>query len=73
MTPDTLFWIASESKPMTAVAVMMLVDEGKIALDDSIEKYLPEFRSQIDFGPIRFSLPNPLGATGWAQKIAKER
>jgi CubicO group peptidase (beta-lactamase class C family) len=31
MTPDTLFWIASESKPMTAVAVMMLVDEGKIA------------------------------------------
>jgi len=47
MTPDTLFWIASESKPMTAVAMMMLVDEGKIALDDPIEKYLSEFRAQM--------------------------
>lgn len=47
MTPDTLFWIASESKPMTAVAVMMLVDEGKLALDDPIEKYLPEFKNQM--------------------------
>jgi CubicO group peptidase (beta-lactamase class C family) len=47
MTPDTLFWIASESKPMTAAAVMMLVDEGKIALDDPVEKYLPEFRAQM--------------------------
>lgn len=47
MTPDTLFWIASESKPMTAVAVMMLVDEGRIALDDPVENYLPEFRAQM--------------------------
>lgn len=47
MRPDTLFWIASQSKPMTAVVVMMLVDEGKIALDDPVEKYLPEFRGQM--------------------------
>jgi len=47
MTPDTLFWIASESKAMTAVAVLMLVDEGKLALDDPVEKYLPEFRGQM--------------------------
>jgi hypothetical protein len=47
MTPDTLFWIASESKPMTAAAVMMLVDEGKITLDDPVEKFLPEFRAQM--------------------------
>ncbi len=46
MKPDALFWIASESKAMTATAVMMLVDEGKIALDDPVEKYLPEFRGQ---------------------------
>ena len=44
MKADTMFWIASQSKPMTATAVMMLVDEGKIALDDAVEKYLPEFR-----------------------------
>jgi CubicO group peptidase (beta-lactamase class C family) len=47
MAPDTLFWIASESKGMTAVAVLMLVDEGKLALDDPVEKYLPEFRGQM--------------------------
>lgn len=47
MKPDALFWIASQSKPMTATAVMMLVDEGKIALDTPVEKYLPEFRGQM--------------------------
>jgi len=43
---DSTFWIASMSKPMTAVAVMMLVDEGKIQLDDPVDKYLPEFKDQ---------------------------
>jgi CubicO group peptidase (beta-lactamase class C family) len=47
MKPDALFWIASQSKAMTATAVMMLVDAGKIALDDPVEKYLPEFRGQM--------------------------
>jgi len=40
---DTLYWIASTSKPFTATAVMMLVDEGKVRLDDPVAKYLPEF------------------------------
>jgi CubicO group peptidase (beta-lactamase class C family) len=43
MRADALFWIASQSKPITAVALMTLVDEGKVRLDDPIEKYLPEF------------------------------
>ena len=47
MRTDSLLWIASQSKPMTATAVLMLVDEGKIALDDAVEKYLPEFRGQM--------------------------
>ena len=46
MTEDALFWIASMSKPMTAAAVMMLVDEGKIRLDEPVATYLPEFRGQ---------------------------
>jgi CubicO group peptidase (beta-lactamase class C family) len=46
MTEDTLFWIASMTKPMTAMGVMMLVEEGKLALDDPVEKYLPEFKGQ---------------------------
>ncbi|MCE0496748.1 MAG: beta-lactamase family protein [Methylacidiphilales bacterium] len=47
MEPDNLFWIASMTKPMTATALMMLVDEGKINIDDPVEKYLPEFKGQM--------------------------
>ena len=46
MKTDDIFWIASQSKPITVAAFMMLVDEGKISLDDPVEKYLPEFRGQ---------------------------
>ena len=47
MKGTSLFWIASQSKPITATAVMMLVDEGRIVLDDPVEKYLPEFHHQL--------------------------
>jgi CubicO group peptidase (beta-lactamase class C family) len=40
---DDIFWIASMSKPVTAVAVAMLADEGKLSFDDPVGKYLPEF------------------------------
>ena len=43
MAADSLLWIASQSKPITATAFMMLVDEGKVKLDDPVKKYLPEF------------------------------
>jgi CubicO group peptidase (beta-lactamase class C family) len=46
MPKNALFWIASQSKPITATAVIMLVDKGKINLDDPVEKYLPEFKGQ---------------------------
>lgn len=45
MTPDTLFWIASMTKPVTAAAVLMLQDEGRLNVSDPVEKYLPEFAS----------------------------
>ena len=47
MRSDDLFWIASMTKPMTGVALMMLVDEGKVSLDAPVEKYLPEFKGQM--------------------------
>lgn len=47
MQPDTLFWVASQTKPFTATALMMLVDEGKVNVDDSVEKYLPTFKGQM--------------------------
>ena len=41
---DSLFWIASMTKPFTATAVLLLRDEGKLSLDDPLERHLPEFR-----------------------------
>lgn len=44
---DSLFWLASISKTFVATAMMMLVDEGKVSIDDPVEKYLPEFKGQL--------------------------
>src|SRR5256886_6067217 len=43
MTPDTLFWIASMTKPITGTAMLMLQDEGKLNVADPVAKYLPGF------------------------------
>ncbi len=43
MTMDSIFPIHSVTKTITSVAVMMLVDRGKIALDDPVSKYIPSF------------------------------
>lgn len=45
MTRNTVFRIASMTKPFAAASVMMLCEEGKLKLDDPVEKYLPEFRN----------------------------
>jgi methyl acetate hydrolase len=42
LTADALFRIASMTKPVTSVALMQLVEQGRIGLDDPAEKYLPE-------------------------------
>jgi CubicO group peptidase (beta-lactamase class C family) len=46
MRTDSIFRIMSMTKPITAIAIMMLIDEGKLSLDDPVEKHLPEFRGQ---------------------------
>ena len=43
MTADTLFWIASMTKPVTGAAILMLQDDGKLTVSDPVAKYLPEF------------------------------
>jgi CubicO group peptidase (beta-lactamase class C family) len=45
LKPDDIFRIASQSKAITATAVMMLWEEGKFDLDDPISKYIPEFKN----------------------------
>jgi CubicO group peptidase (beta-lactamase class C family) len=43
MAPDAMFWIASMTKPITSVAILMLQDEGKLSVQDPVARYLPEF------------------------------
>ena len=44
ITPDTVFALASISKTVTATAMMRLVEQGKVSLDDPVRKYLPDFK-----------------------------
>jgi CubicO group peptidase (beta-lactamase class C family) len=44
MQKDTIFQIMSMTKPVTAIGIMMLAEEGKLALRDPVELYLPEFK-----------------------------
>ncbi|MEO8268108.1 MAG: serine hydrolase domain-containing protein [Aureliella sp.] len=51
MSDDSIFWIASMSKPITAACIMMLQDEGKLSLDEPITKHLPEMSNlKLDDG-----------------------
>jgi len=43
MTTDTIFRISSMTKPITSVAAMMLIDQGKLKLEDPLSKYIPSF------------------------------
>jgi CubicO group peptidase (beta-lactamase class C family) len=62
MTKDALFRIASMTKPITATGILILVDDGKLKVDDPVEKHLPEFRGQMlvrERGPDRLVLTKP--------------
>jgi len=63
MTRDTLFRIASMTKPITSVAALMLMEEGKLRLDDPISKWMPEFSDMKVLkdaqGPLEDTYPAP--------------
>ena len=44
MRTDTIFRLASVTKPVTCAGIMILVDEGRLSLIDPVEKFLPEFK-----------------------------
>ena len=63
MRKDSIFQIMSMTKPVTAVGIMMLAEEGKLALRDPVDLYLPEFKDQrvaTTVGPdaARMAIPN---------------
>src|SRR3954471_24627906 len=43
MTPDTIFALHSMTKPITSLAAMMLIEEGRLALADPVSKFIPAF------------------------------
>ncbi len=61
MQTNSIFWIASMSKPVTSVAAMILVDDGKLELDAPVAKYLPEI------GEMRVAFQETNPATGNAE------
>ena len=61
MRTDTLFRMASMTKPITAVAVLMLMEEGKLMLSDPVSKFIPEFK---DPKVAMWNLPNDARGAG---------
>ncbi|MDZ7359631.1 MAG: beta-lactamase family protein [candidate division KSB1 bacterium] len=53
MRNNTIFRIASMTKPVTSVAVMILYEEGRFMLNDPVSKYLPEFKDMMVLNPER--------------------
>ena len=51
MTPDTIFRIASMTKPITSVAVMMLYEEGHFRLNEPVSKFIPAFKEMFVLPP----------------------
>ena len=47
LAKDALFRIASMTKPITAIGIMQLVEEGKLSVADPVEKHLPEFKGEM--------------------------
>ena len=43
MLPDSIFGVASQTKSLTAVAIQMLVEDGRVSIEDPVHKYLPQF------------------------------
>jgi CubicO group peptidase (beta-lactamase class C family) len=59
MTTDTIFRLASMTKPITSVALMMLYEEGRFLLSDPIAKWIPEFANPV----VKKASPNNIYAT----------
>ncbi len=58
---DAMFRMASSTKPVASVAIMMLMEEGKIRLSDPVSKFIPEFKDQKVIVPHSSSPPSPPG------------
>ncbi len=69
ITPDTPFWIGSNTKSMTALAVMQIVEDGLVELDAPIQRYLPEFRVADASASARITVRHLLNQTTGIARI----
>jgi CubicO group peptidase (beta-lactamase class C family)/glyoxylase-like metal-dependent hydrolase (beta-lactamase superfamily II) len=71
MRKDSIFWIASMSKPTLATLLLMLQDDGLLSVDDPVEKYLPEFKDlkTADGKPARVTIRHLLTHTSGMGEI----
>ena len=74
MTTDSLFWIASMTKPITGAAIMMLQDEGKLSINDEVAKYIPELGAlkTADGRPGKLTIVHLLTHTSGMADVDKE-
>lgn len=69
MAKDALFRLASSSKPITAAAVLILMEEGKLKLTDPVSKYIPEFKnSTVAVEAVRAPVPMSDGPAGGGER-----
>lgn len=68
-TPDTVYRIGSITKQFTAAAVMRLVEQGKLSLDDPITKHLPDFPTQGHAVTIRHLLNHTSGIANYTRVV----
>jgi CubicO group peptidase (beta-lactamase class C family) len=61
MQPDSMFRIASMSKPVAAVAILMLAEEGKVRLSDPVSRFIPAY-ANLEVGIAKPATPGPQGA-----------
>src|SRR5262245_61399119 len=66
MTPATMFRVASMTKPVTGLAIMMMIEEGKVRLNDPVSRYIPEFRGM----KVAVAMPAAAGGRGGAAAAA---
>ena len=64
MQKDSIYWIASMSKPVTAVAILMLMEEGKLRLSDPASRFIPELKVMNVVRVAKPSVASPSSETG---------
>ncbi len=75
MQPDSIFWIASMSKPTLATLILMLQDDGLLSVDDPVDKYLPDFKrlKTADGKPAKVTIRHLLTHTSGLSEITGEQ